>query len=72
MAQVVMIVKAEIGIPIENQTIQDGGGLMYESAIRFCGEAIGEACPPMSAANAIPKMRDLVYGDRVGIVLKIG
>lgn len=42
-----------VGREMANHDNQDRGGFIDPSAIRFCGEEIGEACPPMLEASAI-------------------
>ena len=44
---------ADTGRATANQLAQSNGGSMACSAIRFCGEEIGELWPPMLAANAM-------------------
>ena len=56
----IQIRKIEItqtGSAMKNQVPQLGCGLMFCRAMMFCGEAIGEAAPPMLAARAMPRMR---------------
>ena len=49
----------QTGSAMKNQTPQLGWGRMFCRAIIFCGEAMGEAAPPMLEASAIPRMRAL-------------
>ena len=43
----------ETGMEIANHCSQDRGGLIEPSAIKFCGDEMGEACPPMLDARAM-------------------
>lgn len=43
-----------------------------DGPIRFCGDEMGEAIPPMLDARAIPRMRDLEKADLEGSVRKMG
>lgn len=43
----------ETGRATANHCNQLIGGFICPKAITFCGEEIGELCPPMFAANAI-------------------
>ena len=52
-SQIKMIVTADTGIATANHSSQSTGGSMYESVIRFCGDEIGELCPPILAARAM-------------------
>lgn len=49
----------QTGRAMKNQTPQLGWGRMFWSAIMFCGEAMGDAAPPILEARAIPRMRAL-------------
>lgn len=49
----------QTGRAMKNQTPQLGWGCMFWSAIMFCGDAMGEAAPPMLEARAMPRMRAL-------------
>lgn len=57
---------------MKNQTPQPGSGAMFWRAIRFCGDAIGEAPPPMLAERAIPRRRALIIGESLGRLRRIG
>ena len=46
----------QTGMATKNHMPQLGCGRIFCRAIMFCGEAIGEAAPPMLEANAIPRM----------------
>lgn len=48
-----MIDTVATGSDIANHCSQESGTSMLPSAIRFCGEDIGEAWPPIFAAKAI-------------------
>lgn len=43
----------ETGIATKNQRPQSSGGCIACKAIKFCGDEIGDDCPPMLAASAI-------------------
>lgn len=60
------------GIETANQPSHEMGGFIYSNAIKFCGEEMGEAIPPIFDASAIPRMSDLEKGDFAGSVRKIG
>ena len=49
----------QTGRATKNQTPQLGWGRIFWRAIMFCGEAMGEAAPPILEARAIPRMRAL-------------
>ena len=49
----------QTGRATKNQTSQLGSGDMFSKAMMFCGEAIGEAAPPIFEARAMPRMRAL-------------
>ncbi len=46
----------QTGRATKNHTPQLGCGRMFCRAMIFCGEAIGEAAPPILEASAIPRM----------------
>lgn len=48
-----MIETAETGNATANHEAQSISGSIAASAIRFCGDEMGELCPPMLAAKAI-------------------
>lgn len=62
----------ETGIETLNQPIQEMGGFMYSSAMRFCGDEMGEAIPPMLEARAMPRMSAFENGDLDGRVRRMG
>ena len=49
----------QTGSAMKNHVPQLGCGLIFCKAMMFCGEAMGDAAPPMLAARAIPRMRAL-------------
>lgn len=49
----------QTGRAMKNQMPQLGSGRMFCRAIMFCGEAIGDAAPPIFAARAIPRISAL-------------
>lgn len=63
---------SDTGIETANQPNHEIGGFMYSSAMRFCGDEIGEAIPPMFDARAIPRMRAFANGESRGRVRRIG
>ena len=52
-SQMTRIEMAETGSATANQLPQSRGGSIACSAMRFCGEDMGELCPPIFAASAI-------------------
>ena len=56
----------QTGIAMKNQTPQEGWGRMFWRAIMFCGEAMGEAAPPMLLARAMPRIRALLKFESEG------
>ena len=48
------IESAETGSETANQEPQSSAGSIAPIAIRFCGDEMGEDCPPMFAARAMP------------------
>ena len=48
------IESADTGSATANHEPQSSGGSIAASAIRFCGDEMGELCPPMLAASAMP------------------
>lgn len=51
--QIKTIETAETGRATANHDAQSSAGSIFWSAIRFCGDEMGELCPPIFAANAI-------------------
>lgn len=62
----------QTGNAMKNQRPQEGSGFMFCSAMRFCGEAMGDAAPPMLDARAIPSSRALVMLESAGRLRRIG
>lgn len=60
------------GRAMKNQIPQDGWGRMFCRAIMFCGEAMGEAAPPMLEARAMPRIRDLEKAESEGRLRRRG
>ena len=60
------------GRATKNHTSQLGSGFMFCSAMIFCGDAIGEAIPPMFEARAIPRTSALENLDSAGRFLRSG
>lgn len=71
-SQISRIEIMQTGRAMKNQTPQPGSGSMTWSAIRFWGDAIGEAAPPMLAARAIPRSNDFIIGESLGRLRRIG
>ena len=57
--QIRRIEMIQTGRAMKNQIPQLGWGRIFCKAIIFCGEAMGEAAPPMLEARAMPRMRAL-------------
>jgi hypothetical protein len=70
--QISKIDMMQTGRAIKNQTSQLGSGFMFWRAMMFCGEAIGEAAPPILEASAMPSMRALEKRESEGRFLRIG
>lgn len=49
-----MMEMADTGIDTANQLAQSSGGSIAARAMRFCGDEIGDDCPPIFAASAMP------------------
>lgn len=49
----------QTGRAMKNHVPQLGWGRIFWRAMMFCGEAMGEAAPPMLEARAMPRMRAL-------------
>lgn len=60
------------GSATKNQTPQDGSGCMFCSAIRFWGEAMGDAAPPMLEERAMPMRSALVMSESAGRLRRMG
>lgn len=60
------------GSATKNHTPQDGSGCMFCSAIRFCGEAMGDAAPPMLEESAMPMSSALVMSESAGRLRRMG
>ena len=58
-AQIRRMEMIQTGRAMKNQMPQLGWGRMFWRAMMFCGEAMGEAAPPMLEARAMPRMRAL-------------
>ena len=62
MSRRIQIKRMEImqtGRATKNHLPQLGCGRMFWRAMMFCGEAMGDAAPPMFAARAMPRIRAL-------------
>ena len=62
----------QTGRATKNQIPQPGGGDMFCRAMRFCGEAMGEAAPPMLEAWAMPRRRARDMGVSEGRLRRMG
>ena len=62
----------QTGSAMKNQTPQLGWGRMFWRAIMFCGEAMGEAAPPMLEARAMPRIRALEKSESEGRLRRRG
>lgn len=60
------------GSATKNQTPQPGAGDMFCRAMRFWGEAIGDAAPPMLEARAMPRRSALIMSESVGRFRSMG
>jgi hypothetical protein len=60
------------GRATKNQTPHDGSGFICWSAIRFWGDAMGEAAPPMLEARAMPRSNAFVMLESAGRLRRIG
>lgn len=58
--------RTQTGMATKNQLPQLGSGRMFCMAIIFCGEAMGEAAPPMLEARAMPRMSALENSESDG------
>lgn len=58
-AQMSRMVSMQTGSAMKNQVPQLILGDMFWSAIMFCGDAMGDAAPPMLAARAMPRINAL-------------
>ena len=70
--QISKMVRMHTGRATKNQMPQPGCGDIFCSAIKFCGEAIGDAAPPMFEESAIPRSSALVMLLSAGRLRKIG
>ena len=66
------MVMMQTGRAMKNHIPQPGCGDMFCSAMRFCGEAIGEAAPPMLDDRAMPRRRAFVMSLSAGRLRRIG
>lgn len=62
----------QMGSATKNQAPQPGCGFMFWRAMRFCGEAIGDAAPPMLELSAMPRMSAFDMSESEGRLRKIG
>ena len=56
----------QTGRATKNHDSQLGSGFMFCRAIIFCGEAMGEAAPPILEERAIPRIRALEKFESAG------
>lgn len=71
-SQMRMITMMQTGRATKNQTPHPGGGDMFCKAMRFWGDAIGEAEPPMFAESAMPRSKAFVMSLSAGRLRRIG
>lgn len=62
----------QTGRAMKNHSPHEGSGNMFSSAIRFCGDAIGDAAPPMLEDRAMPSKRAFVMSDSAGRLRRMG
>ena len=62
----------QTGRAMKNQIPQPGCGDIFWSAIRFCGEAIGDAAPPMLDESAMPRRSAFVMSLSAGRLRRMG
>ena len=62
----------QTGSATKNHTPQEGSGCMFWRAMRFWGEAIGEAAPPMLEERAMPRRSALVIFESAGRLRRMG
>lgn len=62
----------QIGSATKNHAPHPGCGFMFWRAIRFCGEAMGEAAPPILELRAMPRMSAFDILESEGKLRKIG
>lgn len=62
----------QTGRAMKNHVPHEGCGRMFWSAIIFCGEAIGDAAPPILDASAIPRISALEKFESAGRFLSMG
>lgn len=60
------------GRATKNQTPHDGSGFMFWSAMRFWGEAMGDAAPPMLDDSAMPRSNAFVMSESAGRLRRMG
>jgi hypothetical protein len=61
-----------MGRATKSQAAQLGSGLIFCSAMMFCGDAIGEAIPPMLEARAMPRIKAFENLESEGKLRSIG
>jgi hypothetical protein len=62
----------QTGSATKNHTPQLGSGDMFCKAMRFWGEAMGEAAPPMLEERAMPRRSALVMSESAGRFRRMG
>jgi len=62
----------QTGSATKNHTPQEGSGCMFCSAMRFWGEAMGDAAPPMLEERAMPMRSALVMSESAGRLRRMG
>lgn len=71
-SQISRMLMMQTGSATKNQIPQPGCGCMFCSAMRFCGEAMGDAAPPMFDAKAIPSNKDFDMSLSAGRFRRMG
>lgn len=70
--QMPRIERMQIGKAMKNQVPQLMAGSMFCNAMMFCGDAIGDAAPPMLEARAMPRITAFENRESVGRFRSIG
>jgi hypothetical protein len=70
--QISRIEMMHTGSATKNHTPHDGSGCMFCKAIRFCGDAMGDAAPPMLDESAMPMSSALVISESAGRLRRMG
>ena len=71
-SQIKVMDRMQMGMEMKNQIPQPGAGCMFCSAMRFRGEAIGDAAPPILEAKATPRTRAFDILESSGKLRRMG